>query len=243
MTEDYHHITIKTGTGAYLETVDWTEVDHVLLDMDGTLLDLAFDNDFWGQRIHEKYASIHDISVEQTVAKFEPLFKRVAGTLSWYSTDFWSQQYGYSIIGHSRAYAAGIRWLPYAKEFLHALRESDVRSTIVTNAHPDIVRLKHEITGITDLVDRTISSHTLGHAKESPNFWRQLQAELKFRPASTLFFDDSPAVLSAAIDFGIERSIAICHPDSTRPKRIPMSSLAVNNFEQLGASLHKGGAC
>ena len=234
---------LKTGTGAYLETVDWTEVDHVLLDMDGTLLDLAFDNDFWGQRIHEKYASIHDISVEQTVAKFDPLFKRVAGTLSWYSTDFWSQQYGYSIIEHSRAYAAGIRWLPFAKEFLHALREGDVRSTIVTNAHPDIVRLKHEITGITDLVDRTISSHTLGHAKESPNFWRQLQAELKFRPASTLFFDDSPAVLSAAIDFGIERSIAICHPDSTRPKRIPMSPLAVNNFEQLGASLRKGGAC
>ncbi len=234
---------LKTGTGAYLETVDWTEVDHVLLDMDGTLLDLAFDNDFWGQRIHEKYASIHDISVEQTVAKFEPLFKRVAGTLSWYSTDFWSQQYGYSIIEHSRAYAVGIRWLPFAKEFLHALRDSNVRSTIVTNAHPDIVRLKHEITGITDLVDRTISSHTLGHAKESPNFWRQLQAELKFRPASTLFFDDSPAVLSAAIDFGIERSIAICHPDSTRPKRIPMSPLAVNNFEQLGASLRKGGAC
>lgn len=234
---------LKTGTGAYLKTVDWTEVDHVLLDMDGTLLDLAFDNDFWGQRIHEKYASIHDISVEQTVAKFEPLFKRVAGTLSWYSTDFWSQQYGYSIIEHSRAYAVGIRWLPFAKEFLHALRESNVRSTIVTNAHPDIVRLKHEITGITDLVDRTISSHTLGHAKESPNFWRQLQAELKFRPASTLFFDDSPAVLSAAIDFGIERSIAICHPDSTRPKRIPMSPLAVNNFEQLGASLRKGGAC
>jgi putative hydrolase of the HAD superfamily len=242
MREDYHHMMLKTGTGAYLKTVDWTEVDHVLLDMDGTLLDLAFDNDFWGQRIHEKYASIHDISVEQTVAKFDPVFKRVAGTLSWYSTDFWSQQYGYSIIEHSRAYAAGIRWLPFAKEFLHALRESDVRSTIVTNAHPDIVRLKHEITGIQDLVDRTISSHTLGHAKESPNFWRQLQAELKFRPASTLFFDDSPAVLSAAIDFGIERSIAICHPDSTLPKRIPMSSLAVNDFEQLGASLRRGDA-
>ena len=112
----------------------------------------------------------------------------------------------------------------------------------MTNAHPDIVRLKHEITGITDLVDRTISSHSLGHAKESPNFWRELQAELKFSSGSTLFFDDSPAVLSAAIDFGIERSIAICHPDSTRPKRIPMSSFAIVDFEQINASLRKGGA-
>ena len=234
---------LKTGNGVYLESVDWTQVDQVLLDMDGTLLDLAFDNDFWGQRVHEKYASIHEISIEQTVEKFEPLFKSVAGTLHWYSTDFWSQKFGYRIIELSRAYAGEIRWLPFAKEFLQALRDSDVRSTIVTNAHPDIVRLKHEITGITDLVDRTISSHTLGHAKESPYFWQKLQDELKFRPDSTLFFDDSPSVLSAAIDFGIERSIAICHPDSTRPKRIPMSSLAVNNFEQLGASLCKGGAC
>ena len=104
------------------------------------------------------------------------------------------------------------------------------------------MRLKHEITGITDLVDRTISSHTVGHAKESPSFWRKLQNELKFSSSSTLFFDDSLAVLSAAIDFGIERSIAICHPDSTRPKRIPMSSFAINDFEQLTASLSKDGA-
>ena len=141
---------LKTGNGAYLESVDWTEVDCVLLDMDGTLLDLAFDNDFWGQRIHEKYASIHKISIDQTVEKFEPLFQSVAGTLSWYSTDFWSQQYGYNIIDHSREYAGGIKWLPFAKEFLHALREGGIKSTIVTNAHPDIVLLKHEITGIED---------------------------------------------------------------------------------------------
>ena len=235
-------MTLKTGKGVYIETIDWTEVDHVLLDMDGTLLDLAFDNDFWGQRIHEKYASIHDISIEQTVAKFEPVFKSVAGSLSWYSTDFWSEQFGYSIIEHSRAHAHGIRWLPFAKEFLHALRESNVRTTIVTNAHPDIVRLKHDITGIRDLVDRTISSHSLGHAKESPNFWRELHCELKFKSRSTLFFDDSPAVLSAAIDFGIERSIAICHPDSTRPKHNPTSFVAINDFEQLRESLRKGRA-
>ena len=233
-------MTLQTANGAYLESLDWTQVDHVLLDMDGTLLDLAFDNDFWGQRIHEKYASIHNISIEQTLEKFEPVFKSVAGTLSWYSTDFWSQHYGYSVIDHTRTYASGIRWLPFAKEFLHALRESDVKSTIVTNAHPDIVHLKHEITGIMDLADRTISSHTLGHAKESPSFWRKLQSELQFRLDSTLFFDDSPSVLAAAINFGIERSIAICHPDSTRPKRIPTFALAIDDFKLLSRSLRKG---
>ena len=49
---------LKIGKGAYLESVDWTQVDQVLLDMDGTLLDLAFDNNFWGQRIHGRFPHV-----------------------------------------------------------------------------------------------------------------------------------------------------------------------------------------
>ena len=70
--------------------VDWTKVDHVLLDMDGTLLDLAFDNDFWGHQIHAHYAALNKLSYDAAVRKFEPLFRSVEGTLSWYSTDHWS---------------------------------------------------------------------------------------------------------------------------------------------------------
>ena len=196
---------LKIGKGAYLESVDWTQVDQVLLDMDGTLLDLAFDNNFWGQRIHEKYASIHKISIEQTVEKFEPLVQSVAGTLSWYSTDFWSQQYGYSIIGLSREYSEGIRWLPFAKEFLHALREGH-KVDHCYQCTPDIVH-KHEITGIKDLVDRSISSLNWGTPRSRP-ILAKTSTDLKFSPGSTLFFDDSP-VLLATLEYGIKGSIAI----------------------------------
>ena len=60
--------------------VDWTKVDHVLLDMDGTLLDLAFDNDFWGHQIHAHYAALNKLSYDAVVHKFEPLFRSVEGT-------------------------------------------------------------------------------------------------------------------------------------------------------------------
>ena len=30
-----------------LHESDWSRIDHVLLDLDGTLLDLDFDNHFW----------------------------------------------------------------------------------------------------------------------------------------------------------------------------------------------------
>ncbi|HAB09291.1 MAG TPA: haloacid dehalogenase, partial [Alcanivorax sp.] len=31
--------------------IDWDNIDTVLLDMDGTLLDLAFDNWFWQRHV------------------------------------------------------------------------------------------------------------------------------------------------------------------------------------------------
>ncbi len=36
--------------------IDWDNIDTVLLDMDGTLLDLAFDNWFWQRHVPEQYA-------------------------------------------------------------------------------------------------------------------------------------------------------------------------------------------
>ncbi|MDH3916294.1 MAG: haloacid dehalogenase, partial [Chromatiales bacterium] len=34
---------------------DWSTVDTVLLDMDGTLLDLRFDNYFWQELVPSRY--------------------------------------------------------------------------------------------------------------------------------------------------------------------------------------------
>ncbi|MGD8938682.1 MAG: haloacid dehalogenase, partial [Gammaproteobacteria bacterium] len=35
--------------------IDWTQIDTVLLDMDGTLLDLHFDNHFWREHVPLRY--------------------------------------------------------------------------------------------------------------------------------------------------------------------------------------------
>ncbi len=35
--------------------IDWDNIDTVLLDMDGTLLDLGFDNWFWQPHVPEQY--------------------------------------------------------------------------------------------------------------------------------------------------------------------------------------------
>ncbi|MBL6823775.1 MAG: HAD-IA family hydrolase [Luminiphilus sp.] len=228
---------LESGPDRIVTAVDWTEVNHVLLDMDGTLLDLAFDNDFWGLRIHEKYAELNNTTVDETRARFGSVFHSVEGTLNWYSTDFWSNQYGFDVIEHSRAFAGGIKWLPFAKAFLSGLRQNGIRTTIVTNAHPDIVSLKHAALGIRDFVDETISSHTLGHAKESPIFWLQLQQCCRFDSETTLFFDDSAPVINAALAFGLQGAITVCCPDSGRDRRAAASQYAIDDFQQLTTGL------
>ena len=218
--------------------VDWTKVDHVLLDMDGTLLDLAFDNDFWGHQIHARYAALNNISYEDVVAQFEPIFRSVEGSLNWYCTDHWREHYGFDIIALSQSFKHQIRWLDHAQQFLIGLRESGISTTILTNAHPDIVDLKHSVLGVRDYVDEVISSHEVGYAKEHPLFWEGAFAMTgisrnQIGNDHVLFFDDSLPVLNAAISAGIHYSVMICAPDSTRPIKMPSTRYAINNFDDI----------
>ena len=43
--------------------IDWDNVDTVLLDMDGTLLDLHFDSFFWKQHLPLRYSEIHRVEL------------------------------------------------------------------------------------------------------------------------------------------------------------------------------------
>ena len=236
------HGLIDPPHGENVPRVDWTKVNHVLLDMDGTLLDLAFDNDFWGHQIHAQYAALHDMSYEDVVAKFEPIFRSVEGSLNWYSTDHWTKQYGFDIIALSQSFKDQICWLGHAKEFLIGLRDGGIRTTILTNAHPDIVELKHSVVGIRDYVDDIISSHEIGYAKEHPLFWEGALAmtgisKNEISDDRVLFFDDSLPVLNAAISAGIHCSVMICAPDSTRPKKMPCTQYAINSFDEIWPQL------
>ena len=51
------HLQLEAGSVPDMPSlVNWNEVHTVLLDMDGTLLDLYFDNYFWQHFVTERYA-------------------------------------------------------------------------------------------------------------------------------------------------------------------------------------------
>jgi 5'-nucleotidase len=219
----------------YSETVlpRWDEIDTVLLDMDGTLLDLRFDNYFWLEVLPGHYARRHELSVEAAHAKLAPLFVAKQGTLDWYCIDFWTRELSLDIAELKRAEREHVRFLPGAERFLQTLHARGLDPVLVTNAHRGVLGIKAEQTGLARYFRRIVSSHDLGMPKEHPQFWTQLQAELGFDPPRCMFVDDSIPVLNAARDHGIGQVFAISRPDSTRAARAIEDFATVERIEDL----------
>lgn len=197
----------------------WPAIDTVLLDMDGTLLDLRFDNYFWLEVVPHRYAQRHGLTIEAAHTVLRPRFAAKQGTLDWYCTDFWSRELELDIALLKAEVREVVRYLPGAENFLRELKASGMRRVLVTNAHRDALRIKNEQTQVLQYFDTAVSSHEYGFPKEHPAFWERLQTELAFDPERTLFIDDSLAVLRAAQQFGVRHVLAIAHPDSTLARR------------------------
>jgi HAD superfamily hydrolase (TIGR01509 family) len=211
----------------------WSNVDLVLLDMDGTLLDLRFDNYFWLELVPERFARKHDLTVAAAKAALAPRFAERQGTLSWYCTDFWSRELGLEIAALKREVREHVRFLPGAREFLVELRRRGLCTVLVTNAHQDSLAIKSAQTGLLGYLDRAISSHQYGAPKEHPEFWNRLHAELGYDPANVLFVDDGLPVLRAAKRHGIGQIFAVSHPDTSQAGRTVEEFAAVRGVAEL----------
>jgi len=218
---------------AALSRIHWYSIDHVLLDLDGTLLDLDFDNHFWQVLVPQTWGASRGLDAAAARAVLQPRFDACAGTLPWYSTEYWSRELGLDIAALKRADAHRIRWLPGARDFLAAARARGKRLVLLTNAHPEALAIKHERTGVLGHFHASFSSHALGAPKEDARFWRSLAAVEPFDAARSLFVDDSAAVLRAAQAAGIGHIRAIRRPDSVRAAHAHEEFTAVDALADL----------
>jgi putative hydrolase of the HAD superfamily len=205
----------------------------VLLDMDGTLLDLRFDNWFWQELIPSRFAAANGLSEVETQGLLGPKFFEVRGTLQWYCIEYWTRELKLDIGSIKREALARVRFLPGAQEFLVKLKERGKRCVLVTNAHPETLAIKNEQVALTQYFDRCYSTHPFAAPKEDPAFWPRLAAEERFQPQRTLFVDDSLAVLNAARDFGIGWLCAVRRPDSGQPPQHTGEYAAVDGVAEL----------
>jgi putative hydrolase of the HAD superfamily len=212
---------------------DWGRIDTVLLDMDGTILDLKYDNIFWSEMVPARFAAARGLEVEAAKAQLFPVFAAKQGTLDWYCIEYWSRELDLDLDQLKHEARELIEWLPQAEEFVHRVRALGKRLALVTNAHTSVLALKDQHLDFRGRFDAIYSSHTFGSPKESAPFWSALMEAEPFDRARTLFVDDSLPVLRAARDFGVGWIYAIARPDSTRPRREIAEFPAVTSIDEL----------
>ncbi len=212
---------------------DWQAIDTVCLDLDGTLLDLAYDNYIWRHLLPQRYAATRGLSLSDAYRELAPRFAACEGTLEWYSVEFWTRELGVDVVALHHDARDKVGWLPGVPEFLRELRQRGKRLLLLTNSHPHTLAVKHDYTRVLDHLDGAVSSHDMGAPKEHPDFWTRARAQLDFDPRRALFADDSTAVLRAAREAGMRWIYAVRRPDTSEDARRHEEFLSVDGVIEL----------
>ena len=199
--------------------IPWENIETVLLDMDGTLLDLHYDNHFWLEALPAVYAEKHGLSVEDTREHLGNIFRSTLGTLDFYCVDYWTQELDIDVVSLKHQDTQRIQYLPMAQQFLEGLRALASRPGIAltTNAHRKVYELKNSKLGLDQHFDGVFCANEFAAPKESARYWHKLQEAFPFDPRKTLLVDDNQNVLRAAKDYGIGFLAMPLNPDSNRP--------------------------
>lgn len=209
---------------------DWSDIDTVLFDMDGTLLDLHFDNYFWEHLVPQAWGEQLGIPAAEAWSKLSEQYRALHGQLDWYCIDYWTRTLRLDIRAMKENASDRIVIRPNVERLLTQLRQHQKKLVLVTNAHPDSLGLKMRKTGLSKHFHVTISSHDLGKAKENEGFWSTLREQTDFDPARTALFDDNLHVLRQARAEGIRHLYAIHQPDSQRAPLTPAEFPQIADF-------------
>lgn len=213
--------------------VDWQKIDTVMLDMDGTLLDLHYDNYFWKTYLPNAYAEKLQISLDEAQNDLIPQFEEKQGHIDWYCTDYWADVLCMDIVDLKKQAASKIRFRPGAEAFLKHLKQQQKSVWLVTNAHRDVLKIKCDQLPLSSYFEHMISSHDFSEAKESQLFWQQLQQNFIFDENRTLFIDDSLPVLRSAQKFGIQHLLTVSLPDLLDEPKDTQEFAFTDDFSEL----------
>lgn len=211
----------------------WNDINTVLLDMDGTLLDRHFDDHFWLEHVPKRYAAKHGTTVEESKAKLYAMFRSQENTLNWTDLDYWTDQLGLDIPLLKQEVDHLIAVHPDVIEFLDFLRRERKGVHLVTNAHGKTLSLKMKKTRLGSYFDTIVSAHDLGLPKEEVAFWGRLQEKISFDPSRTMLGEDSETNLGTAASYGIRYLIFVSSSNSKLPAVPSERFQSVNTFKEL----------
>jgi 5'-nucleotidase len=213
--------------------MDWNGIDTILLDLDGTLLDRAFDDHFYFEVLPGRYAEANGISLDIARERLVGLYRAVEGELDWTDLDYWSRTLLLDVEAIKTSARHGIRLHPDTLAFLTFLRDRRVPAHLVTNAHPKSLAIKMAMTGLEPYFKHIVTAFDVGCLKLKPDYWVRSQLLLGFDPASTLYIDDDEAALASADTYGIKHLYLRSTPSSALPSQPSAIYRSIQDFHAL----------
>ncbi len=211
----------------------WSEIDTVLLDMDGTLLDKYFDDFFWEEYVPKIFAEQNQMSSEQARKELLKRYQRVESTLQWTDLDYWSEQLQLDIPELKCKVDHLIQVHPFVIDFLQFIKIIGKKVHLVTNAHSKTLEIKMRKTALGEWFDRIVCAEEVGEAKEQPAFWDKLEGMLNYDRKRTLLADDTAKVLRSAKAYEMGFLIFVARPSSRLPTRYSEEFPSIVTFDEL----------
>jgi len=197
--------------------INWNEIETVMLDMDGTLLDKHFDDYFWEEHVPTVYAQLNGLNFWDAYDELMGKYRSKEGTLEWTDIDYWSKELGLNIVEMKAKMNHLIQVHPYVIDFLKFCTENLKKVYLVTNAHSKTLAIKMANTDIEPYFSRIVCSEEIGVAKEDPVFWEKLEKLLNIDREKCLLADDNELVLESAEKYGIKQLIFVAKSSSQKP--------------------------
>ena len=208
----------------------WNSIETFFLDMDGTLLDLSYDNYFWHEYIPALYSKKNGITTQEGKRIFEKLYKNKQNTIEWYSIGYWSEVLKIDLKLEILKTKNQIKVFDGTIDLLIKLKRHKIKICLLTNCPREMLNIKMTQTKLWGYFDKIISSEDCGYIKESDEFWSYLNKNIEYNIKKTVFIDDNQNVLKYSKKNGIQNIYCIDFPDSKKDRQIINGYQSIENI-------------
>ena len=186
------------------------DIGCLLIDMDGVILDNAYDNDFWQNQIPEVIADSKGIAFDDAKRLAIQIFNYKKNTKDWYDVDYWSNMLDIDIEAQKRSEKSFSRISLYdgVIDTLSILKNK-TKMILITNAHRKTLNIKLEKYNLTPYFDEMVCAHELNYVKEDIQLWYMLRSKYRLDYEKTLLVEDTINNINVGLSAGISGAIYV----------------------------------